>query len=192
MRVMLISLLLISWSVHAEPRLRPATWGVPVIGTGLTNLYKVADGVYRSAQPDEEDVADLQALGIKEILNLREFHKDDGEVEGGNFKLDRVRMNAGDVTEAQLIAALKKIKNRQGSILIHCWHGSDRTGTTVAAYRIVFEHWSKAQALDEMVHGGFGYHASFYPNLVELVKKLDVNRMRRELGLPEKPANTTH
>jgi tyrosine-protein phosphatase SIW14 len=172
-----------SYGAHAEPRLRPVTWGNSVIGTHFSNLYKVDNGVYRSEQPDEEGVQDLQLLGIKEILNLREYHHDDGEVEKFHFILDRVEMNAGEVTQAQVVQALQKIKNRKGPILIHCWHGSDRTGVTVAAYRIIFNNWTKAQALDEMINGGYGYHASFYPNLVDLVKNLDVKKMRSELGL---------
>lgn len=176
-------LLLFATNLHAEPRLRPDNWGNPVIGTHFSNLYKVDKGVYRSEQPDEEGVTDLRLLGIKEILNLREYHRDDGEVGKSSFILMRVKMDAGEVSEKQVIQALKIIKNRKGAILIHCWHGSDRTGVTVAAYRILFNHWTKAQALDEMVNGGYGYHASVFPNLVELVKNFNISKMRKELGL---------
>ena len=186
MRSMLAILLFVSVNLHAEPRLRPDTWGVAIIGTSLSNLYQVDKGIYRSAQPDDDDIHDLQSLGIREVLNLREFHSDKGELGSASFVLDRVKMNAGEVSEAQVTKALKKIKNRKGPILIHCWHGSDRTGATVAAYRIVFGHWSKAQALDEMLHGGYGYHASFYPNLVDLIKNLHTVKIRQELGLAAK------
>jgi tyrosine-protein phosphatase SIW14 len=184
---LVVSLLLFAISgAHAEPRLRPASWANPVIGSHFSNLYRVDDGVYRSEQPDEEAVSDLQHLKIKQILNLREYHEDGGEVGKSNFILDRVPMDAGKVTETQIVQALKIIQHRQGPILIHCWHGSDRTGTTIAAYRIIFNHWTKAQALDEMIHGGYGYHASFYPNLVELVKNFNIEKMRTELGLTAK------
>lgn len=183
MRIILLGLLLVSFNLQAEPRLRPPDWGVAIIGSELDNLYQVDKGIYRASQPDEEDVADLKALGIKEVLNLRQYHSDEGELQAGGFKLDRIKMNAGEVTQAQLLTALRVIKNRQGPILIHCWHGSDRTGVTIAAYRIVFEGWSKSQAIDEMRHGGYGYHAHFYPNLVVLLKHLDVVKMRKALGL---------
>jgi len=181
-----ITLMLAIHSVYAAPRVRPDTWAKPIIGTHLSNLYQVDKGIYRSKQPDEEDVSDLQTLGIKQILNLREYHEDGGEVGKSNFILNRVPMAAGKVTQEQVVQALRIIQHRQGPILVHCWHGSDRTGTTIAAYRIIFNHWTKAQALDEMIHGGYGYHASFYPNLVELVKKLDIQKMRVELGLEKK------
>lgn len=182
MKKFLVLILLLSSTVYAEPRLRPMNWATPVIGTRMSNLYKVDKELYRSEQPDEENVNNMQRLGIKEVLNLRDFHSDNDELEKGHFILDRVKMKAGSVTENQIISALRIINNRKGPILVHCWHGSDRTGVTIAAYRIVFENWTKAQALDEMVNGGYGYHASFYPNLVNLIKRLDVVGIRQSVG----------
>ncbi|MEN8190310.1 MAG: hypothetical protein ABFS19_10720 [Thermodesulfobacteriota bacterium] len=66
------------------------------------------------------------------------------------------------------------ISSRKGSILVHCWYGSDRTGVTIAAYRIIFNNWSKSEALDEMINGGYGYHEKIFPGLVQLVENLDV------------------
>jgi tyrosine-protein phosphatase SIW14 len=43
--------------------------------------------------------------------------------------------------------------------------------------------YAKDQALDEMLNGGYGYHARFYPNLVGQVKGFDVRKMRLQLGL---------
>jgi len=180
-----IVLLSLSFAVQAAPRERPATWSTAMIDTAMTNLYQVDKGVYRSAQPDDDDIGDLAAMGIREVLNLRKYHHDNGELDGAKLILKHVPMNAGEVTQAQLIEALRIIKQRKGPILIHCWHGSDRTGVTVAAYRILFNHWSKQQALDEMIHGGYGYHADIFPNLVELVNKLDIPAMRKALQLPE-------
>jgi len=186
MKLLLVMLLVLSSSVYAEPRLRPADWSTPVIGTKLSNLYKVGNGIYRSEQPEEENVKDLQQLGIKEVLNLREWHKDDDELKGSNIILDRVKMKAGSVTQSQIIDTLRLIKNRKGPILVHCWHGSDRTGVTIAAYRIIFDNWSKSQALDEMINGGYGYHSNIYPNLVTLIKQLDVPAIRRAIGIINK------
>jgi len=186
-RCLILSLLLFAaFDSSAKPRLRPDTWAISIIGTHFSNLYQVDKGVYRSEQPDEEGVSELQYLGIRQILNLREYHHDNGEVGESKFILTRLPMDAGKVTEKQIIQALKIIQNRKGPILIHCWHGSDRTGATIAAYRIIFNHWTKSQALDEMINGGYGYHASFYPNLVELVKNLNVKKIREELGLATK------
>ncbi len=179
-KVLMVVLLLAGSQAFAEPRLRPGTWATPVIGTTLNNFYWVDNNIYRAEQPDEEDFKALAKLGIKEILNLREYHRDE-DAEENQFAVHRLPMAAGSVSEQQLLEALTLIKNRKGPLLIHCWHGSDRTGATVAAYRLVFQNWSKEQAIDEMVNGGYGYHAGIYPNLLELINKLDVAKIRKQL-----------
>ena len=180
-RLFLLATLLLSGTALGEPRPRPDSWAHPIIGTGIKNLYQVDTGLYRYAQPEADDVDDIKALGITQVLNLRSYHTDSDEMKGSAIGLVRVPMHAGSVTEKQLLEALRAIQQRKGPILVHCWHGSDRTGATIAAYRIVFDHWSKAQALDEMVHGGFGYHRRTYPNLVGLINGLDVPRLREAL-----------
>ncbi len=37
------------------------------------------------------------------------------------------------------------------------------------------------QAIDEMVHGGYGYHARIYPNIVEYIEKVDLEKIRSQL-----------
>ena len=73
--------------------------------------------------------------------------------------------------------------NKKGPILIHCWHGSGRTGVTIAAYRIIFNSWSKSQVLDEMTNGGYGYHSKIYPELIRLVEGLDVKKIEAALNI---------
>lgn len=177
----LLVLLVIPSICYGEPRLRPDTWGKPIIGTQLQNLYMVDKGVYRSEQPKEKDINNLKLLGIKEVLNLREYHSDKDDITDTNFKLHRIKINTGNITEEQIITALQIIKNRKGSILIHCWHGSDRTGVTIAAYRIIFNNWSKSEALDEMTNGDYGYHAKIYPGLIDLVENLNIDTIRKSL-----------
>ncbi|BBB24999.1 phosphatase domain-containing putative toxin [Amphritea japonica] len=176
-----VLLLILSSITHADGRLRPKMWATPVIGTELNNIYRVDEHLYRSEQPDDEAFPQLAAFGIKAILNLREFHTDEDEAGKTELKLHQLKLRTGKVTENQLIEALRVIKNSKNPILVHCWHGSDRTGTVVAAYRIIEQNWSKEQALDEMINGGYGYHASIFPNLVELINGLDVKRVRAAL-----------
>jgi len=176
-------LLLSSSAVFAEPRVRPELWGQQIIGTQLKNLYFIDKGVYRSEQPEHENIPDLKRLGINEVLNLREFHSDNDDLKGSNLLLNRVKMNAGKVSQEQLIDALRIIKNRKDPVLLHCWHGSDRTGATVAAYRIVFNNWTKRQAIDEMINGGYGYHINVYPQLIPLIEQLNIVDIKKELNI---------
>lgn len=146
----------------------------------LDNLYQFDEGVYRSEQPSKKDFRALEAYGIKEVLSLRRFHSDDDEAEGTNIKLHRLKTHAHSISEKQVIEALKIIKDRQGPILIHCRHGSDRTGAVLAMYRIVFQNYTKEQAIEEMKEGGFGFH-KIYRNIVRLINKADIDEIKKEV-----------
>jgi tyrosine-protein phosphatase SIW14 len=177
-KYLLLFFLLISTTCYAEPRVRPETWGKPIIGTNLENIFLVDKDIYRSEQPKHKDIPNLQLLGIKEVLNLREFHSDKDDLMDTDLMLHRVKMHTSNITEDQIITSLRIIKNKKGPILVHCWHGSDRTGVTIAAYRIIFNNWTKSQALDEMTNGGYGYHSYIYPELVSFIEKLDIKRIK--------------
>jgi protein tyrosine/serine phosphatase len=145
-------------------------------GSKLDNLYRIDKDVYRSEQPDGKDFEALEAFGIKEVLNLRRFHSDDDEAKGTTIRLHRLKTHAHAISEQQVVEALNIINNRQGPILIHCRHGSDRTGAVLAMYRIVFQNYTKEQAIEEMTEGGFGFH-KIYGNIVRMVRNADVERI---------------
>jgi len=163
------------------PRIRPATWAEPVIETSLGNAYRVSPELYRCEQPQKDHIADLQTLGVRSILNLRNYHTDSAAFTKAGFTLLVQPMDAGEVTEELLVAALQQFRGAPKPVLVHCWHGSDRTGVFVAAYRIVFQGWTQAAALDEFQHGGYGFHEKWYPNLVELLAKLDAEAFRAKV-----------
>jgi protein tyrosine/serine phosphatase len=179
----ILTFVICSSIVYAQPRLRPPTWAQPLLETGLSNVYQVDKDIYRSEQPDHDNVQELAKLGIHEILNLREYHSDKEAVANSNVVSHSVEMDAATVTQEQVIAALLAIKNKKSPLLVHCWHGSDRTGTVIAAYRMVFQNWTKTQAIDEMVNGGYGYHGSVYPNLISLLESLDIAKIKTALDL---------
>lgn len=179
----LLLLLILPSIAFSETRIRPDQWASKVIGSGLENFYRLDEHVYRSEQPDRKSFSEIEVFGIKEVLNLRQYHSDDDEAKNTKLVLHRVKMNAASVSYSQILQALRKIKNAKGPILIHCWHGSDRTGVVSASYRVVFQNWSKARAVDEMKNGGYGYHQRFYPQLVQMILNLDVKSFREELGV---------
>lgn len=187
----LLIILLTAATLYAQepPRVRPDDWARPIINTTLKNWHQVDEKVYRSAQPDADDMKTIAAFGIKEVLNLRALFSDDDEAEGTGLVLHRIRSEADDLAEAQVIEALKIIADAKEKILVHCWYGADRTGAVIAAWRMAAHGWSAEQAIDEMVNGGFGFHAT-NDNLIVLLKSLDVEQMRSETGLAPMGGNT--
>lgn len=161
---------------------RPETWATPVYSEHLKNFYKIDDKVYRSAQPETEGFQELKKLGIRNVLSLRAYHSDeDGEDLGLN--LYRVNMEAGEITTQKVVEALRFIGKSEGPVLIHCWHGSDRTGLLSAMYRVVFLGWSKDEAIDELMNGGYGYH-SLYTNIPEFIRQADIDEIRKQVLSP--------
>lgn len=144
---------------------------------GLNNMFRIDKDVYRSEQPETEDFALLEQYGIREILNLRYWHSDAAKMSQTSIKEHRVRMKAHDMNNREIVAALKIIDNRKGAILIHCHHGSDRTGIIVAMYRIVFQNWSKKEAIDEMLSEKFGFHP-IYKNIVRYIENVNVEGVK--------------
>lgn len=155
-------------------------WATPVESKHIENFYRVDDGVYRSGQPTAAAFREMEQLGIKEVLNLRNYHSDKDEAEGTNIKLHRVAMTAHSSEWDKLVEALRIIKNRKEPIVIHCWHGSDRTGLVVALYRLVFQGWTKEEALYELENGGFGYH-KVYGNIKTFIRNMDVEAFKNDV-----------
>ena len=146
------------------------------------NFHQVDSKVWRSAQPDAANFAELPQLGIREVLNLREWHNDSSVNKSTAVNLHRVSMNPGGIRECDLIEAVKILRDARGSILVHCWHGSDRTGTVVALYRMAVDGWSRERAIAEFTDPRFGYHAGTYPKLRAYLEKVDIDRFRKSMG----------
>ncbi len=182
MRFLLFLLLLsVAGAAGSPPRERPVNWAAPLINTTLENCYRVSPELYRSEQPGKADIADLHALKIAAILNLRQHHTDSPALAAAGFQPLLQRMEADEITVADLVAALRQFRTAPKPVLVHCWHGSDRTGSVVAAYRIVFQNWTPAAALDELRHGGYGYHEKWFPNIIKLFETLDAADLRKRV-----------
>src|SRR3989304_186962 len=103
-----IVLLSISTLLHAgEVKTRPENWAKPVHADSLKNFYQLDAKVYRSAQPSRKGCRALQQLGIRNILNLRDYHSDNDEAKGLGMKLYRVKMEAGDIKVKDVVTALR-------------------------------------------------------------------------------------
>lgn len=147
------------------------------------NLYRINDSIYRSEQPSRKGFRELEVLGIKTVINLRRLKEDDKKAKGTDLQLKKIPLRAAKMVEADINNVLHIIQVSEKPALIHCWHGSDRTGVVIAAYRVVFENWEKERAIREFKRKEFGYHERWYPNLLELISNLDEDGIQRNLGI---------
>lgn len=148
----------------------------------LKNLYRLNKAIYRSDQPNKYAFKELKDLGVKSVLAFRSSHVDKKLAKGLDFDLHFMAMKADQITQKQVLKALKIIQESPKPILVHCYHGSDRTGAIIASYRVVVDGWTKEAAIDELMNGGFGYHEG-YTNIPVLIKELDVTMLREALGI---------
>ena len=109
----------------------------------LPNFGKVGPGSYRSGQPNREGLAKLAALGVKPIVSIRE--KVDGAERDEASRLGMTvihipmsGLTAPSYAEADKVVALLADPAR-GPIAVHCRFGKDRTGFSVAAFRVARE-----------------------------------------------------
>lgn len=149
---------------------------------GVENAYRVSPTLYRSGQPTEEGFRLIEAAGIRSVLNLREYHSDDDEAEGTALQLIHYPVAAGKVSEQDIEAILRLLRKAPKPVLVHCWHGSDRTGIVVAAYRIIEQSHSVEAAKKEFTDDRFGHHEFWYGNLSKLLQQTNWTELRDRLN----------
>ena len=174
-------LILVSCGISEAVINRPTTWAQKVQNTSLQNLYKVDDNLFRSEQPNKIGMKELQDLGVKTILNVRNLRNDNCEGKSTDLILRKKRINTWTIKYDEVVSALKIIQESPKPVLIHCKHGSDRTGCVVAAYRMSFQNWTKEDAIFEFKSGGYGYHEDAFQNVLLLLESIDVEKLKNNL-----------
>lgn len=146
---------------------------------GIPNFVQVSPTLYRSGQPTAEGLNRAEKMGIRTVLNLRNFHSDEDELLHTNLNYIHIPMKPWPLDDDDVCRFLNAVTDTAYTpVLVHCYAGSDRTGTMVAFYRIIVEDWSKEAALEEMTRGGYGFKWFLFP-LKGWIRDLDVDRYRK-------------
>lgn len=178
-----------SW--RATPGLEEAArlpgWAEPVRPelAGTENMWLVAGGFYRGGQPTAEGFRALEDFGIRTVISLRQTVNDASLAAGSGLVLVRVPMKSRYVAEnggARIVRAMQALREglKAGPVLVHCHHGADRTGAIVALYRMLYQGWTRQQALDELIAGGYGYHP-IWANIPRYLRKVDLEDLRARI-----------
>jgi protein tyrosine/serine phosphatase len=158
----------------------------PTTIPGVINFAQVSANLCRGAQPTPAGFKTLKQRGIRTVLDLREEEDDSVPLKGtGSWRYYRIRESAFDVESSQTLQALKVMTHPVNwPVFVHCLHGSDRTGLTIACYRMFVEGWTNDQAIAELPR--FGYHKMFV-NILWYLKHFDVNKARVRLPAAREP-----
>src|SRR6266480_3786553 len=120
----------------------------------IKNFGQMDEHFYRGAQPKEKDYRDLEALGIKTVVDLRDEPEsyEKRNVEALGMRYVNIPMSDTDYPQiAQVDQFLKLIGDpATGKLFVHCAGGRHRTGVMGAVYRFNHDHWNYDQAYAEM------------------------------------------
>jgi protein tyrosine phosphatase (PTP) superfamily phosphohydrolase (DUF442 family) len=159
------------------------TWAKPCDNciAGVDNFARVSPALWRGAQPTAEGFRNLAAAGVKTIVSLREHNDDLPLLQGTKLRYIRIPSHAWDPEDAQLVLFLKSLEeSKNWPVFVHCAEGRDRTGYSVAAYRIVVENWPVDDALHEMFD--FRFNAIWFRN-PKFLRELNVEKIRQLVRL---------
>ncbi|VVN45518.1 dual specificity protein phosphatase family protein [Pseudomonas fluorescens] len=159
---------------------RPPEWAQPV--EVQYNLFQMSSTLYRSALPDGGAVPLLKNLKVATVINFLP-EADSNWLSDPGIHQVQLPYRTNHVDDADVLKTLRAIQSAEanGPVLMHCKHGSDRTGLMAAMYRVVVQGWSKEDALSEMTQGGFGESGHFRDS-VRYVMQADVDKLRTALA----------
>jgi protein tyrosine/serine phosphatase len=167
---------------HADDAVvpRPAEWAQPV--EVQYNLFQMSPTLYRSALPDQGAVPLLTQLKVATVINFLP-ESDSSWLTTPGIEQVQLPYRTNHVDDAQVLTALRAIQaaEAKGPVLMHCKHGSDRTGLMAAMYRVVIQGWSKEDALNEMTQGGFG-DSTHFKDGVRYMMQADADKLRSALA----------
>ncbi len=131
---------------------------------GLPRFAQVAEGFYRSGQPNAVGFQYLARLGVKTVIDLRgpgeRAERERALVESLGMRYVNIPLSGWrrpqDEAVLRILALLADPAARP--VLVHCRRGADRTGVIVALYRILYEGWDPERAYREMRAFGFRWY----------------------------------
>jgi tyrosine-protein phosphatase SIW14 len=144
---------------------------------GLPNFKIVNDHVLRGGQPTDDGFKKLAERGVKTVVDLRwvDEHSIPHEkqlVEADGMNCVSVPMKGLSAPTLEQMSKVLTILDKSDSwpVFIHCRRGADRTGTVLACYRIIHDHWENRKALEEAKANGLSVFERAMRNFIENFK----------------------
>jgi tyrosine-protein phosphatase SIW14 len=133
----------------------------------IKNFGRINENLYRGAQPQQRDIVDLAALGVKSVIDLQQEgeSREQGWVETAGMKFFRVGLSDQSSPSPENAEQFLKLVNDPANqpVFIHCHGGRHRAGAMTAIYRMTQDGWDADRAYAEMksyeFERGFGHGA---------------------------------
>ncbi len=149
----------IAGSAKSVKKLTPANAHVRKKIDDLPNFHEVHPFLYRSGEPTKKGLQQLKDMGFSTLIDLRAPSEQKFDEKEAAAELDvkyiRLVMTSAAPTKKQIDTMLDEIKKSQkdpsnGKVLVHCAHGSDRTGCMIGIWRVTQEGWNYDDTYKEM------------------------------------------
>ena len=152
-----------------------SSYGQKLQVPGIPNAGKITHVLYRGAQPREQGLSQLKALGITTIVDLRGENAETiawerKQAESLGMRFVHIPVSGwSPPTNEQVVQFLSLLRDSSGQkIFVHCRFGDDRTGVFIAVYRMTFEKWPAEQAMKEMYF--FGFNGFWHPAMKTFIR----------------------
>lgn len=143
----------------------------PITSEDVCNFHQVDAHFYRGGRPRSSAYPKLVQIGIRTIINLEEPEyaaeekavidklnsglPADKQIQFVSFPISPAEIDDQGVSDKRLLELFGEIQASEKPIFLHCYHGKDRTGMTVAIYRLLMNQKSTSDAYDEAFHYRF-------------------------------------
>ena len=157
-----------------------ATVGKPV--RGVDNFAVVDSGpgaLYRGGQPSRTGVKTLKEMGVRTVIDLRAdaVSWERSAVEAAGMTYVNIPTVAWDVDPDRVEQVLETVRTCKRPAFIHCRHGRDRTGLSVAVYRMVEQPdaWTRQAAISDLRQ--HGYHSLLFPGIQRYLASFEPSKL---------------
>lgn len=136
-------------------------------------FYRVADRLFVGKRPDEQRLRELQALGVRHIVNLEDGlslsrplrrHEHESAARHGMDVMDRPMSPLLPLRFKNVAEVIRFMTNRDNQPLyVHCLFGQERALFLAALIRVYYDGWTPERAYREM--RDYGYRPYLVPVL---------------------------
>jgi protein tyrosine/serine phosphatase len=138
----------------------------------LPNFAAVTESIYRGGQPSLDGLRQLHEKGIRTIVTFRDagetIKREREAAEELGFIFINLHLSNWFAPRDEDIRQIVEIISDpiHQPVFIHCKRGADRTGTVVAAYRMLKEGWTDREANAEALEYGLGWWQVWMKNYI--------------------------
>ena len=141
-------------SASASPTWRPFARRLTI--KGIPNVGEVTPELYRGAQPTTQGFEALASMGINIVVDMSGGRNERERVTKLGMQYVSIPWHCPFPRDDVFARFLALIRQNPGKkVFVHCRLGDDRTGMSIAAYRMAEQGWTAKEAMQEMEAYGF-------------------------------------